>query len=82
MNANEIRRIVNTRPFQPLLFHLDNGKKQLVNHPEILITEIMIISVDDDGLPIYIAPEAISVIKPAPRGKRVRRQNRRTTSRR
>lgn len=66
MSLNEIRRLVQQRPFKPLLLQLDNGTKQLVNHPEVIVTEMMIVSVDDDGQLIYIAPEAISTVRYAP----------------
>lgn len=62
MNVTEIRRLVQQRPFKPLLFQLDNGTKQLVNQPEIIVTEMMIVSVDDKGQLIYIAPEAVSTV--------------------
>ena len=75
MNVNEIRRLVQQRPFKPLLFQLDNGAKQLVNHPEVIVTEMMIVSVDDDGQLIYIAPEAISTVRYAPLSKRRSRSN-------
>lgn len=65
MNVNEIRRAVNARPFRPLMFHLDNGEKRLVNHPEIIVTEVMVITVDDAGLPVYFSPEAITAIRHA-----------------
>lgn len=79
MSLNEIRRLVQQRPFKPLLFQLDNGTKQLLNHHEVIVTEVMIVSVDDDGQLIYIAPEAISTVRYAPlsnrRAKRGRRSN-------
>lgn len=75
-NVNEIRRLVRQRPCKPLVFHLDNGEKQIVNHPEIIVTKMMIVSVDDHGQLIYIAPEAVSAVRYAtipsrrPRGGR------------
>jgi len=66
MNLEVIRKYVSARPFKPLVFHLENGEQQLVKHPEILVTEIVIIAVDDEGLPVIIAPEAISAIHYAP----------------
>ena len=69
MNVNEIRRIVNVRPFEPLVFHLDNGETQRVSLPEIIVTDIMIIGVDEVGKPVYIVPEAITAIRHAPKTK-------------
>lgn len=60
MNVNEIRRLVQQRPFKPLVFHLDNGERQIANHPEIIVTEMMIVLVDDYGQLIYLVPEAVS----------------------
>ncbi len=83
MNVNEIRRLVQQRPFKPIIFHLDNGEKQLVNHPETIVTEIMIVSVDDNGQLIYIAPEAVSAVRYAPNPRRrARRGNKPTKSKR
>ncbi len=73
MNLNVIRKYVSDRPFKPLVFHLGNGEKQLLRHPEIIVTEIVVIAVDDEGLPVIIAPEAISAIHYAQnRTRRVR----------
>lgn len=63
MSFDAIRRFVNARPFKPLVFHLDKGEKQIVNHPKIIVTEMMIVSVDDHGQLIYIAPEAVSAVR-------------------
>ncbi len=66
MNVNEIRRLAQQRPFKPLLFQLDNGTKQLIKHPEIIITEVVIMAADDKGFPVIIAPEAVTSIHYAP----------------
>jgi len=79
MNVNEIRRLVQQRPFKPLLFQLDNGAKQLVNHPETIVTDIMIVSVDDNGQLIYIAPEAVSAVSYASTSNRGARRGRKPT---
>ncbi len=76
MNLEVIRKYVSARPFKPLVFHLENGEKQIVKYPEIIVTEVVIMAADDEGLPVIIAPEAISAIhyapnKPSrPRGRR------------
>ena len=62
MDVEVIRRFVDARPFRPLVFNLDNGEKHHIRHPEIILTDDMIIAVDDDGLPVVLAPEAISSI--------------------
>jgi len=80
MDYQEIRRLVSHRPFEPLVFHLDNGQTQVVNHPEIIVTDVMVITVDDYGKPVYIAPEAISAIRHA--RSTDRRRTKRSTTRR
>jgi hypothetical protein len=78
MDLEVIRKTLNERPFRPIVFHLDNGEKQVVKHPEILVSEINVIALDDDGRPVFIKPEAITAIhyarnaKPAhtPRGRK------------
>lgn len=62
MNLKLIRKYVSARPFKPLVFHLENSDKQIVKHSEIIITEIVISARDDEGLPVIIAPEAVSAI--------------------
>lgn len=81
MEISQIRKLVSARPFKPIVFHLDNGEEQLITHPEIIVTEIMIIAVDDVGEPVYIAPEAISAIR-HPRGIAARRRSKRVTAQR
>lgn len=63
MSLDAVRRFVNARPFKPLVFHCENGEKHQVNYPEIIVTEMMIVSVDDHGQLIYIAPEAVSAVR-------------------
>lgn len=73
---NEIRRLVRRRLSTPFVSHHGLGEKQIVNHPEIIVTKMMIVSVDDHGQLIYIAPEAVSAVRYAtipsrrPRGGR------------
>lgn len=62
MEVKEIRQLVSTRPFRPMIFHLENGGSQLISHPEIIITESIVVAVDDDGEAVYITPEAITSI--------------------
>jgi predicted RNase H-related nuclease YkuK (DUF458 family) len=62
MDLEVIRKTLKDRPFRPIVFHLDNGEKQVVKHPEVIVTEINVIAVDDDGRPVFIKPEAITAI--------------------
>lgn len=63
MNIEVIRKVLGTRPFKAVVFHLENGEKQVITHPEIIVTDVMIMAADDDGLPVLIAPEAVSAIR-------------------
>ncbi|NUO81996.1 hypothetical protein HUU05_18130 [candidate division KSB1 bacterium] len=60
MEVNEIRKLASRRPFRPIIFHLDNGSGQLISHPEIIITESIVVAVDEEGEAVYITPEAIT----------------------
>jgi hypothetical protein len=37
MDLEVIRKTLNDRPFRPIVFHLENGEKQVVKHPEIFL---------------------------------------------
>ncbi len=63
MNVDEIRKVAKRRPFKPFIFHLDNGEKQAVLHPEIVVGNEIIVAIDDNGKSIMIAPEAVSSIE-------------------
>ncbi len=62
MELEEIRKHVIRRPFRAFIFHLDNGTTHLITHPEIIITEKVVVAVDKDGDAVYLAPEAISAV--------------------
>jgi len=62
MDIEIIRKKLNERPFKPIVFHLENGEKQVIRHPEVVVTDIMVMAADDDGLPVLITPEAITAI--------------------
>jgi hypothetical protein len=62
MDLEVIRQTLNKRPFRPIVFHLDNGEKQIIRHPEVIVTDVMVMAADDDGLPVLITPEAITAI--------------------
>jgi hypothetical protein len=63
MNVDEIRKIAKRRPFKPFIFDLDNGEKQAVLHPEIVVGNEIIVAIDDNGKSIMIVPEAVSSIE-------------------
>lgn len=63
MEVEEIRKILQTRPFKAFEIHVDNGEKYLITHPEnILVTNQIVITVDDQGQAALITPESISTI--------------------
>ena len=63
MHTDEIQKLTKNRPFKAYEIHLDNGEKYLIKHPEnIFITRQLIVTVDEQGRSIFIAPEAISTI--------------------
>lgn len=74
MRISQIRQWVNARPFKPIVFHLDNGEKQVINHPEFLVTKFKIVALDDKGLPVLMTPESIVDIKYFRRTKHPRRK--------
>lgn len=63
MSVDEIRKVVKQRPFKPFVFHLDNGEKQAVLHPEIVVGNEIIVAIDENGQSIMIAPEAVNSIE-------------------
>ncbi|MGH7454122.1 MAG: hypothetical protein ACRENG_22405 [bacterium] len=63
MNVEEIRKVVRRRPFKPFVFHLENGEKNVVKHPEIAIGNELIMTVDENGKSVLIAPEAVTSIE-------------------
>jgi len=63
MHSEQIRKQFAVRPFKPLEVHLDNGETYDITHPEIIVTDVIVVAVDKNGEVIYIAPEAISAIK-------------------
>lgn len=62
MELEEIRKHSAVRPFKPFIIHMENGKTHIITHPEIIITETIVVAVDEDGDAVYLAPEAISAI--------------------
>jgi hypothetical protein len=81
MEIEEIRKHVVRHPFRSFIIHLDNGKTYLITHPEIIITEKVVVAVDKDGDAVYLAPEAISAItyyKERAAAKRTRAKRTRT----
>jgi len=63
MHVEEIRKTVRLRPFKAFEIHLDSGQRYLISHPErIFVTDTLVVTVDERGRAILIAPEAISNI--------------------
>lgn len=63
MHVDEIRKVAKARPFKAFEIHVENGEKYLISRPEnIFITSQLIVTVDEQGQSILIAPEAVSTI--------------------
>ncbi|MDZ7291673.1 MAG: hypothetical protein ONB44_17540 [candidate division KSB1 bacterium] len=63
MEVDEIRKVAKARPFKAFELHVENGERYLIPHPEnIFITNQIIVTVDERGQSILIAPEAVSTI--------------------
>jgi hypothetical protein len=63
MDVERIREVVRRRPFKPIVFHLENGEKHFVKHPEIVVGIEFIMTVDETGHSVLITPEAVSSIE-------------------
>jgi hypothetical protein len=63
MNVEKIREVVRRRPFKPFWFHLDNGQKYAVRHSEIVVGNELIMTLDEYGKSVLIAPEAVTSIE-------------------
>jgi hypothetical protein len=63
MDVQEIRKVARQRPFKPFWFNLDNGQKHPIRHSEIIVTNQLIMTIDDDGKAVLIAPEAVTSIE-------------------
>jgi hypothetical protein len=64
MNVDAIRRVTKKRPVRPLEFRLQDGDRFEVRHPEaVIVTDELIMTVDQDGKPAFIAPEAVVSIR-------------------
>lgn len=78
MGIDELRQVVQKRPFRAFEIQVDNGEKHLIEHPEnIFITPQLVVTVDEGGRTILISPEAVSTIdlvdaKRRRNGKRLR----------
>ena len=63
MEIDELRQVVQNRPFRAFEIHVDNGEKHLIKHQEnIFITPQLVVTVDKSGRTILISPEAVSTI--------------------
>jgi hypothetical protein len=63
MDVQEIRKVVRQRPFKPFWFHLDNGQKYAVKHSEIVVGNELIVTLDEYGKTVMIAPEAVTSLE-------------------
>jgi hypothetical protein len=64
MEVDEIRKVAKARPFKAFEIRMENGEKYLIPHPEnIFITNQLLVTVDEQGQSILIAPEAVSTIR-------------------
>jgi len=64
MEVDEIRKVAKARPFKAFEIRVENGEKYLIPHPEnVFITNQIIVTVDEQGESILIAPEAVSAIR-------------------
>lgn len=61
MNSDDLRNLLNERPFRPLRLHMGNGRTVDVTHPEaaIVAEEIVAVGVIDDEAP---TPRTIRVL--------------------
>ncbi len=76
MEADEIRKVAKARPFKAFELRVENGEKYLISHPEnVFITNQIIVTVDEQGQSILIAPEAVSTICLVESGRRVEAQS-------
>ena len=63
MEVDEIRKVAQARPFKAFELRVENGEKYLISHPEnVFITNQIVVTVDEQGQSILIAPEAVSTI--------------------
>lgn len=69
MKVSELRKIFGLRPYKPLEIVLDNGLRYVVPHPEaVLISDDLVACVPPGHSgPEFMAPEAISTVRPASR---------------
>jgi hypothetical protein len=64
MQVDEIRKVAGARPFKTFEIRVENGEKYFISHPEnIFITNQIVVTRDELGESILIAPEAISTIR-------------------
>ena len=63
MEVAEIKKVVTVRPFKPFEIHLDNGEVHKITHPEIIVSNTLVMTIDEHGDSVLIAPEAVTSIK-------------------
>ncbi len=63
MQLDELRQVVQSRPFKAFEIHVDNGEKYLIELPEnIFITPQLVVTVDKGGRTILVSPESVSTV--------------------
>ena len=69
MKAKELRELISKRPFRPIIFHLEDGGNRLISRPTLVITNYIVVAIDEKGEAVYMTPEAISSITYQKRSK-------------
>lgn len=63
MEVGEIPKTLQTRPFKAFEIHVDNGEKYLITQREnIIVTDQIVMTVDDQAQAVLITPESSSTI--------------------
>jgi hypothetical protein len=63
-NLWKLMQFAKAHPFKAFELHVESGEKYLVSHPEnIFITSQLLVTIDEQGQSILIAPEAVSTIR-------------------
>ena len=64
MQAEQIRKLVKRRPFQPLELLSDGGEKLIIRHPEaVVIGKELIFVLGPDDTPDYIEARNVSKVR-------------------
>lgn len=70
MKVAEILRARRRVPFRPIAIDLDSGVTYAVRHPEaFFVSQDIIVTLDERGQTVFIAPESVSAIRLLHNGK-------------